>query len=140
MQGVGPMGDGILARINGAAPLLSAGAVIEDFSNIELAYAPPFSAAIDSINAAAYVAENLCDNRMRKIDIREFIDCMEKPELRPDWLMLDVRHPKEAESFVKKFGRNRWISLPYEQVRDRYHDLPEDKTLIIVCNAGSRFL
>ncbi len=52
-QGVGPMGDGILARINGAAPLLAAGASIEDFNNIELAYAPPFSAAIDSVNAAA---------------------------------------------------------------------------------------
>lgn len=138
MQGVGPMGDGILARINGAAPLLCAGSVIEDFSNIELAYAPPFSAAIDSVNAAAYVAENLCDNRMRKIDMRDFFDGMEDLDSKPDWLMVDVRHPSQAEPFVKKFGSERWLSIPYEQVRDRFNELPEDKKLIIVCNAGSR--
>lgn len=138
IQGVGPMGDGILARINGAAPLLCAGAVIEDFSNIELAYAPPFSAAIDSVNAAAYVAENLCDNRMRKIDMREFFDGMDDLASKPDWLMVDVRHPSQAEPFVKKFGAERWLSIPYEQVRDRFNELPEDKTLIIICNAGSR--
>ena len=137
-QGVGPMGDGILARINGAAPLLAAGAVIEDFNNIELAYAPPFSAAIDSVNAAAYVAENLCDNRLRKIDMREYFQFMADMEAKPDWVMLDVRHQQQATPFVEKFGSDRWLSLPYDEVRDRFHELPKDKTMIIICNAGSR--
>jgi len=138
IQGVGPMGDGILARINGAAPLLCDGAVIEDFNNIEMAYSPPFSAAIDSINAAAYVAENLCDNRMRKIDMSEFFSYMDNPEQQPDWIMLDVRHPKQAAPFIDKFGAERWLSLPYEEIRERYAELPRDKTMIIICNAGSR--
>jgi rhodanese-related sulfurtransferase len=138
LQGIGPMGDGILARINGAAPLLCEGGVIEDFNNIEMAYSPPFSAAIDSINAAAYVAENLCDGRMRKIDMGKFFAYMENPELEPDWVMLDVRHPKQADPFVDKFGPDRWLSLPYDEIRDRYEELPRDKTMVIVCNAGSR--
>jgi len=138
LQGVGPMGDGILARINGAAPLLCEGAFIEDFNNIEMAYSPPFSAAIDSINAAAYVAENLCDGRMRKIDMREFFAYMDNPEQQPDWVMLDVRHPKQAAPFIEKFGAERWLSLPYEEVRERYTELPRNRTLVIVCNAGSR--
>ena len=137
-QGFGPMGDGILARINGAAPLLSDKAVIEDFDNIELAYAPPFSAAIDSVNAAAYVAENICDKRMRQISIRRFLDCMQNLKDKTDIVMLDVRHPKEVEPFMEKFGSERWISVPYEQMRERYSELPVDKTMIIVCNAGSR--
>jgi len=137
-QGVGPMGDGILARINGTAPLLAAGAVIEDFNNIELAYAPPFSAAIDSVNAAAYVAENLCDNRLRKIDMREYFQFMADMEAKPDWIMLDVRHQKQATPYVEKFGSDRWLSLPYDEVRDRFQELPKDKTMIIICNAGSR--
>jgi len=138
LQGVGPMGDGILARINGAAPLLCEGAFIEDFNNIEMAYSPPFSAAIDSINAAAYVAENLCDGRMRKIDMKEFFAYMENPEEQPDWVLLDVRHPSQAAPFIEKFGAGRWLSLPYDEVRERYEELPRDRTMVIVCNAGSR--
>jgi len=138
LQGVGPMGDGILARINGAAPLLSAGAVIEDFNNIELAYAPPFSAAIDSVNAAAYVAENLCDERLRKIDMREYFEYMADMNSKPDWVMVDVRHVKQAAPYVEKFGPEHWISLPYDEVRDRFRELPDNKTLVIICNAGSR--
>ena len=138
LQGIGPMGDGILARINGAAPLLCEGGVIEDFNNIEMAYSPPFSAAIDSINAAAYVAENLCDGRMRKIDMGDFFAYMENPELQPDWVMLDVRHPKQAAPFIEKFGTERWYSLPYDEVRDRFEELPRDKNMVIICNAGSR--
>lgn len=132
------MGEGILARINGAAPLLCEGAVIEDFNNIEMAYSPPFSSAIDSINAAAYVAENICDRRMRKIDIRDFLSFMDDPQSRPDWRLLDVRNPREAQPFVERFGSDRWLTLPYDEVRDRYQELPSDKTLVIVCNAGSR--
>jgi len=30
------------------------------------------------------------------------------------------------------------MSLPYDQVHDRYSELPLDKMLIIFCNAGSR--
>lgn len=138
LQGVGPMGDGILARINGAAPLLCEGGSIEDFNNIELAYAPPFSAAIDSVNAAAYVAENLCDQRLRKIDIRDYFAYMENMSSQPDWVMLDVRHVQQAAPYVEKFGSDRWISLPYDEMRDRYRELPENKTMIIICNAGSR--
>jgi rhodanese-related sulfurtransferase len=52
--------------------------------------------------------------------------------------MLDVRHPKQAAPFVEKFGSDRWLSLPYDEVRDRYQELPQDKTMVIICNAGSR--
>ncbi len=138
LQGIGPMGDGILARINGAAPLLCAGAFIEDFNNMEMAYSPPFSAAIDSVNAAAYVAENLCDGRMRKIDMREYLAIMDNLDAQKKMVMLDVRHVKQAEPFVEKYGAAKWISLPYDEIRQRFSELPRDKTMIIICNAGSR--
>lgn len=49
-----------------------------------------------------------------------------------------MRHPREAEPFIERFGSDRWLALPYDEVRERYHELPVDKTLVIVCNAGSR--
>lgn len=132
------MNDSLLARLDAAAVALANGATIEDFSAMEMAYAPPFSTAVDAINAAAYVAENICDGRMRQVYLKDFYAWMADPSLHPDWLVLDVRHPKQADPLVEQFGENQWCSLPYEQIRDRYDELPQDKMLIIFCNAGSR--
>ncbi|MBU0944365.1 MAG: FAD-dependent oxidoreductase [Proteobacteria bacterium] len=137
-QGFGPMGDGISARIDAAAAYISMGATIDDFGTLEMAYAPPFSAAIDSINAAAYVADNLCDGRMRKTTLESFLAWMEDFATQPEWRVLDIRHPKEVGPFVEKFGAERWCAIPYNEVRARYKEIPKDKTLIILCDAGTR--
>ena len=137
-QGTGPMNDALSTRIDAAAVAIAAGATIDDFGNIEMAYSPPFSSAIDPINAAAYIADNLCDGRMRQITMEEFYAWMADPGTHPNWQVVDVRHPKQATPFVERFGSGLWCSLPYEQVRDRYLELSADKTLILFCNAGSR--
>jgi NADPH-dependent 2,4-dienoyl-CoA reductase/sulfur reductase-like enzyme/rhodanese-related sulfurtransferase len=137
-QGTGPLNDALSARIDAAAVALSSGATIDDLANVEMAYSPPFSTAIDPINAAAYVADNLCDGRMRQIGMEKFFAWMENPSSQPDWQVLDVRHEKQAAPFVERFGSAIWLSLPYDQVRDRFSELPQDKMLIIFCNAGSR--
>ena len=138
LQGFGPMNDSILARINAAAGLIAKGAVIEDFSNLEMAYAPPFSTAVDALNATANVADNLAAGRLRTVSIKDFLEWMDKPESKPGWAALDIRHPKEAEELVRKFGSDLWQAIPYVNVRSRYTELPEDKTLIIICDAGTR--
>ncbi len=138
MQGFGMMNDSISARIDAAAVMISKGAVIEDFMLAEMAYAPPFSSAIDSINAAAYVADNICAGRLRKVDMDRFLAWMKDFSKESDWAVLDIRHPLEAGPFVKKFGREKWVAVPYAEVRKRYEEIPEDKTMIIVCDAGTR--
>ncbi len=138
LQGFGVMNDSISVRIDTAAVLIAAGAVIEDFKDAEMAYAPPFSAAIDSMNSAAYVADNLCANRLRKLDMDRFLVWMEDFSLKPDWLVLDIRNSLEVGSFVEKFGEERWLAIPYIEVRKRYAEIPEDRTMIILCDAGTR--
>lgn len=138
LQAFGMMNDSISARVDAAAALIAKGGTIEDFAVVEMAYAPPFSSAIDSINAAAYVAENLCDNRLRRVDLDRFLHWVTAMEIEPDWAVLDLRHPLESAPFVEKFGADRWIALEYSQVRARYSELPEGKTCIILCNAGTR--
>lgn len=137
MQGVGPANDGLMARINAAAVAISAGATVEDFGNIEMAYAPPFSTAIDAINAAAYVADNIIDGRMRQMLLEPFYNLIENIDDQDNVVIVDVRHPKQSQPFIDKFGA-KWFALPYEQVRERYKELPTDKTLVLFCNAGSR--
>jgi len=138
LQGFGPMNDSTLARINAAAGLIARGAVIEDFSNLELAYAPPFSTAVDALNATANVADNLVAGRLRTVSIETFLEWMAKPQVKPEWAALDIRHPKEAAEFVQKFGPELWKAIPYVNVRARYKELPEEKMLIIICDAGTR--
>ena len=138
LQAFGMMNDSISARVDAAAGLIAQGGTIEDFGLLEMAYAPPFSSAIDSINAAAYVAENICDNRLRRVDLDRFLGWMEDMSSEPDWAVLDIRHPLEAAPYVEKYGANRWVALQYEQIRARHGELPAGKTFIIICNAGTR--
>jgi rhodanese-related sulfurtransferase len=138
LQGFGMMNDSISARINTAAGLIAKGATIEDFMTVEMAYSPPFSSAIDSINAAAYVADNLCAGLLRKVELDRFLAWMEDFDREPDWVALDIRHPQEASAYVAKFGSDRWLAIPYNELRQRHHEVPVDKKMIILCDAGTR--
>ncbi len=137
LQGAGPANDALSVRIDAVAAAITARATIDDIGIAEMAYAPPFNSAIDPINAAAYVADNLCLGLMRQIDLAEFNAWMENPSAHPDWVVVDVRHAIETEPYVEKYGEQ-WLSLPYDAVRERYGELPKDKQLLIFCNAGSR--
>ena len=138
VQGFGAMNDALLARLDAAALAISQGATIEDVENLELPYAPPFATAIDALNAAAHTAENLCDGRMVQIGPQEFLDWVTDMSRHPDWLVADLRHPAEAQKSVERFGAGHWQAIPYDQVRARFAEFPKDKTLILLCNSGTR--
>jgi rhodanese-related sulfurtransferase len=127
-----------MARINAAASLLQTGRpLLSDFSNLELSYAPPFSTAVDILNATANVADNLVSGRLDIVEAEEFLAWMDGASEHPDWMALDLRHPKEAAPLVERF-RDRWLAIPYDKIRASYKELPMDKTLILICNAGTR--
>lgn len=137
VQGFGPMGDAVLARLDAAAALLAKGATVEDFINLEMAYAPPFATALDALNATANVAENAIAGRLRTVALDDFLAWMENSSLHADWRALDIRHPNEAKAFVEAFG-DRWLAIPYVEVRKRVAEVPENQTLIVICDAGTR--
>lgn len=137
VQGFGPMNDAILARIDAAAALIGKGGTIDDFSLCEMAYAPPFATALDALNAAANVADNMQMNRQRNVSIPDFMAWMDDFASQPDWQALDIRHPKEVAPFLEKFSEV-WSAVVYDQLRDNYDQVARDKTLIIICDAGTR--
>jgi len=138
VQGFGAANDALFARLNAASMAVSQGTLIEEVENLELPYAPPFATAIDALNAAAHAAENLCDGRMVQITPGEFLAWMADSSLHPDWLVADLRHPQEAAAAAERFGAARWLAIPYDQVRARFAEFPKDKTLILLCNSGTR--
>ena len=136
-QGFGPANDAVLARIDAAAGIIAKGGTIDDISQLEMAYAPPFATALDALNAAGNVADNLASGRLRYVSIEDFLDWMDDFSGQADWVALDIRHPKETAPFVEKFG-DKWLSVPYIDIRSRYQELPKDKTMLIICDAGTR--
>jgi len=133
-QGVSHNGDALLGRINSIAALLLHGGVIEDLSNLEMASSPPYSPALDLVNTAANVAENLVEGYYRALTIQEFHRSF--LEAGED-TVLDVRGAAMAAPFVSRFG-DRWLNIPQETLKQRYASVPRDRRLILVCNAGMR--
>ncbi len=137
LNGAAKMGDGLLARINAAAGMIAQKAVVSDFSNLEMAYAPPFSTAVDALNTVANVADNLVAGRLKTVKMQDFLAWMSGKAKHPDWVVIDLRHPNEVAPFTEKFG-DKWLSLPYNRIRSEYETLPRDKTLLLMCDAGTR--
>lgn len=137
VQGLSVMGDSILARINAAAGMIADHCVIDDFSVLEMAYAPPFATALDALNVVANVADNKAAGRLRTLSLMDFLDWVDNPESHPERIVVDVRSESDSANEVKRFNGH-WTSLPYPDVRARYQELPKDKELILVCGAGTR--
>jgi rhodanese-related sulfurtransferase len=133
-QGVCHNGDALTGRINSIAALLLHGGVIDDLSNLEMAYSPPYSPALDIANTAANAADNLVEGYNRSITVNEFQQSF--LEAAED-IVLDVRGAAAAAPFISRFG-DRWLNIPQETLKQRFASVPRDKRLILVCNAGMR--
>ncbi|HBD06619.1 MAG TPA: pyridine nucleotide-disulfide oxidoreductase [Syntrophobacteraceae bacterium] len=136
LQGVSHQGDALVGRINAVAALLPHRPTLEDLSNLEVAYSPPFAAALDILNAVANTAENTLDGFNRTMDADEFERCFLQDQ-EEDVVCLDVRGPANATPFVEHFG-GRWINIPQETLKYRMDEIPRDKRVVIVCNSGVR--
>lgn len=135
-QGVAQNGDALVGRINSIAAMLPFKATIEELSNMEVAYSPPFASAMDIVNAAANTAENILDGLNRTMDPDDFERCFLKEGV-DDALCLDVRGPANAAPFLSKFGK-RWLNIPQETLKHRSGEIPKDKRLFVICNSGAR--
>jgi NADPH-dependent 2,4-dienoyl-CoA reductase/sulfur reductase-like enzyme/rhodanese-related sulfurtransferase len=128
-QGVGP-GD-VAKRIDVIATALTAGLDVDRLAQLTLAYAPPYSMAVDIVLAAANVLRNKREGRFVGISSPELLQRMLADE--PP-LLLDVRQPEEYERVRFRGGRH----IPLGALRGRVGDLPRDKPIVIVCSYGLR--
>ncbi len=135
-QGVSPNGDALVGRINSIAALLMHHGTIEDLSNLEVGYSPPYATALDIVNAAANTAENIVAGFNQSITLEEF-QRLFLEEARDDVICLDVRGAANAAPLVARFGK-RWLNIPQETLKHRFTEIPRDKRLILICNAGMR--
>jgi rhodanese-related sulfurtransferase len=110
------------------ASVIKRASTIYELAEFEHAYAPPYSSAKDPVNMAGYVAENILLERLKVFYWDEVVN------LPADSLLLDVRTVAEYEA-GKIAGA---INIPVDEIRARMHELPEDTTIYIYCEAGLR--
>ncbi len=121
-------------RIDIVATAIQMGATIDDLANFDLAYAPPYSTAIDTLIHAANVVRNKRDGLYKTISSFEVKDKLDRGE---DIVLLDIRSDEEFRKF-KKIEDPRLLRIPLEELRENIDKIPRDKEIVIVCQIGSR--
>lgn len=134
VEAVGKMGDAVKARVDAVAALLKTGDVdVEDICGLETGYAPPYASAMDVINNAGNVLDNILDGRNATIDPVGFLKEFHSTDIR----VLDIREPAQVEALVEKYGE-RWIHIPQEELKKRLDEVPRDEPLFVICDTGTR--
>ena len=122
--------EGVDKRIDVLATAIRAGMKATDLTELELAYAPPYSSAKDPVNFAGYVAENIEQGLLKQVQWTEL------PELPKDGsaIYLDCRNPAELENgSIEGF-----INIPLDSLRDRLGELDKSKPVYVTCQVGLR--
>jgi len=129
IEGVGP-GD-VLKRIDVAITAMTARMSVDDVANLDLAYAPPYSEAMDVLIHGANIARNMLDGLLKGVTAVELQSMLEAGE---DVMLLDVRTPDEYQA-----GHIPGATLiPLGAVRARLDQIPRDKRVISYCKTSLR--
>ena len=136
IQGLGNRGEGMMARISAVATTLKYQPTIADISNMEIPYSPPFSSAMDVLNALGNTLENILAGKNRVMNADQFAEWWENRDDGKTFF-LDCRGWGNAEAFAKKYPHH-WKSIPQDELRDRLAEVPKDKRLVLICNTGVR--
>jgi NADPH-dependent 2,4-dienoyl-CoA reductase/sulfur reductase-like enzyme/peroxiredoxin family protein/rhodanese-related sulfurtransferase/TusA-related sulfurtransferase len=126
-QGVGY--EGVDKRIDMIAVLLGKDGTIDDLTEIEHAYAPPYSSAKDPVNVLGFMAQNILAGKTTPIRWDQV-----KELSAAGALFLDVRTPDE-------FGIQTLpgaVNIPLPLLRARLGTLPKDKKIVAFCGVGLR--
>jgi len=129
VQAAGP-GDAD-KRMDVSVVALSAGMTVDQLANVDLCYAPPYSAAMDNIITAANVARNKLDGYMEGISAAEVKALLDQNQ---DFVFLDVRSPAEFE----EVRLPKSTLIPLGALRGRSQELPKDKPIVTFCKISLR--
>ena len=130
-QIIGP-GD-VAKRIDIVVTALSLGATVEQIASLDLAYAPPYSPAMDNIITAANVMNNKIKGLAKGISpllVKEKLDRGE------NFILLDVRSPDEYEKV--RIEHPHVTLIPLGKLRSEIDKLSRDKEIITFCQLSLR--
>jgi NADPH-dependent 2,4-dienoyl-CoA reductase/sulfur reductase-like enzyme/rhodanese-related sulfurtransferase len=118
-------------RIDAAATALTFKATVDQISHLDLAYAPPYSAAMDNLIVAADIMKNKLSGQAKGISPQEV---KAKKDSGDDFVLLDVRSQGEYDQ-VRIAGAK---LVPLGALREKMNSLPKDKEIITFCKISLR--
>lgn len=133
IQAMGENIDAVKARVDAVAALLPHKADVEEISCMEVCYAPPFASAMDIVNTAGNVLQNVLDGVQQGVSPKQFLQDFKNKKAK----VVDVRSPERAKSGQKLYGPETWMNIPLSQIPERYTEVPEDENVYVYCNTGT---
>lgn len=122
--------DGVDKRIDVLATAIRAGMKATELTELDLAYAPPYSAAKDPVNMAGFMIENIVSGKVKQFHY----DQVEELSRDGSVTLLDTRTPVE-------YGRGHvdgFVNIPVDDLRERLNEIPKDKPVYVMCQSGLR--
>jgi CoA-disulfide reductase len=121
--------DGVEKRIDVIATVIRLGGTVNDLTELELCYAPPFSSAKDPVNMAGFVAENVLAGRTHTMTFEE----LEGYDM-DNSILVDVRTEMEFNNGHVEGA----VNIPVDELRSRLGELDKNKEIIEYCQVGLR--
>ena len=119
--------DGVDKRIDTIAVTLRLGGGVRALTELELAYAPPYSSAKDPVNMLGFTAENILTGKAAFSD-------WDAVETLKDAVVLDVREAAEQAAFSLENA----VCIPLGELRGRLEELDRGRTYLVFCAIGVR--
>ncbi|MEF2232440.1 MAG: FAD-dependent oxidoreductase, partial [Pseudodesulfovibrio sp.] len=136
VQGFGSSGDAMVGRINAVAAILKSAPRIEDISNMELAYSPPFAAAMDILNSLANLADNALAGINRGVGPDGFKALWDERG-KGECFFLDCREAPDAAEYLER-NPEHWHNVPQGEIYGRLDEIPKNRSVVLICNTGAR--
>ncbi|MCP4105451.1 MAG: FAD-dependent oxidoreductase [Desulfobacteraceae bacterium] len=132
LLGVQTAGMGNCAkRLDVAASIILMGGTLDQISDIDFGYAPPFSPPIDPIATCAHILTNKLDGIASGISAFEARELVESGGA----VLLDVRSRDELETMRMPYDV---IHIPLGVLRERTDELPKNKDILAFCKVSLR--
>lgn len=119
---------GVDKRIDVFATAIRHGLTVQDLSELELSYAPPYGSAKDAVNIAGFTAENILNGTMPVCYPEEVA------ELSKSCTVLDVRTQLEADQGALEGA----LVVPVDELRTRLGEIDRSKEVLVYCQVGLR--
>ena len=115
-------------RIDVLATAIRANMNAYDLTELDLAYAPPYSSAKDPVNMAGFAICNILDGNVKQV---HWEDLEGRPE---NVIVVDTRTDAEYQRGHLDYA----VHIPLDSLRERMEELPKDKVLYVHCQSGLR--
>jgi NADPH-dependent 2,4-dienoyl-CoA reductase/sulfur reductase-like enzyme/rhodanese-related sulfurtransferase len=117
----------VVKRVDVFSALLRARGGLESLLEAEFAYAPPYAPAVDPLFSLGCTARNAMLEGLEGLSPESSLESR---------IIVDVRLAEEVES--APFPGGEALNIPFEELRDRWEEIPKDTPLLMVCSKGLR--